>query len=286
MPPALVARYWLTIARLGIYSTRRETYDAALRAADLYRPLGDASRLFDSLLAAAVQGIRFGTTEDMARAIDEATRLVRPEWPVRQRSFLEFARSRLCARQGRMEDSLAAALRQAAIREQGGNEIGMHYAMSNVIAAENQLGRPEAALARARRSIARLDVIGGSGGAGHLWLGVLISEALLGRVDAAIAAGRTAYALLLREGDEMRVFSGLALCAALQGRLPDAARIVGYADAAMARAGASERHWTMIRTRLDPMLGAGLAPEELARLRAEGAAMREEDAVRLALGTG
>ena len=286
MPPAVVARFWLTIARLGIYSTRREAYDAAWRAADLYRQLGDASRLFDALLAGAVQGIRFGTAEDMARAIDEATRLQRPDWPVRQRAFLEFARSRLCACQGRMEDSLAAALRQAAVSEQGGNEIGMHYAMSNAVAAENQLGRPEAALERARSSIARLDVIGGSGGAGHLWLGVMNSEALLGRVDAAIEAGRTAYALLLREGDEMRVFWGLALCAALQGRLPDAARIVGYADAAMARAGASERQWTMILTRLNPMLDAGLAPEELARLRAEGAALREADAVRLALATG
>ncbi len=287
MPPAVVARYWLTIARLGIYSTRREAFDAARRAVDLYRPLGDASRLFNALLAAAVQGIRFGTAEDMGRAIDEATRLERPDWPPRQRAFLEFARSRLCARQGRMEDSLAAALRQVAICEQGGNELGMHYAMSNVVAAENQLGRCETALARARSSIARLDVLGGGAGAGHLWLGVLNAEALLGRADAAVAAGRTAYALLLREGDEKRVFLGLALCAALQGRLADAARIVGHADAALERAGVGrEMHWTRVRDRLDPMFRAGLAAEELPRLRAEGAAMREEDALRLALATG
>lgn len=287
MPPAVVARFWLTIARLGIYSTRREAYDAARRAADLYRPLGDASRLFDALLAGAVQGIRFGTTDDMERAIDEATPLERSDWPPRQRAFLEFARSRLCARQGRMEDSLAAALRQAAISEQAGIEQGMHYAMSNVVAAEIQLGRTEGALARARHSIARLDAIGGSAGAGHLWLGVLNAEALLGRADAAVAAGRTAHALLLREGDELRVFWSLALCAALQGRLPDAARIVGYADAALVRAGVVlENHWTMTSERLYPMLRAGLAPDELGRLQAEGAAMREEDAVRVALGTG
>jgi len=114
---------------------------------------------------------------------------------------------------------------------------------------------------------------------------VMNAEAMLGRVEAAVDAGRTAYALLLREGDELRVFWGLALCAALQGRLSDAARIVGYADAALARAGAaSERHWTTMSDRLDPIFGAGLTPDDLARLRAEGAAMREEDAVRLALG--
>ena len=285
----MAARYWLTIARLGIYSTRREAYDAALRAADLYRPLAaTASRLFDALLAAAVQGIRFGTTEDMARAIDEATFLVRPEWPPRQRAFLEFARSRLCARQGRMEDSLAAALRQVAISEQQrqrGQACTLRCRTSSPRITE--LGRPEAALARARSSIARLDVIGGSAGAGHLWLGVLNAEALLGRVDAAVAAGRTAYALLLREGDEKRVFWGLALCAALQGRLADAARITGYADAALVRAGVGlEMHWTTMGDRLEPMFRAGLAPGEIERLRDEGAAMREEDAVRLALGIG
>lgn len=96
-----------------------------------------------------------------------------------------------------------------------------------------------------------------------------------------------ARSLLLREGDEMRVFGGLALRAALQGRLPDSARIVGYADAALARAGAvSEKTWTTLSDRLGHMLRAGLAPGELSRLQAEGAAMREEDAVRLALGTG
>jgi predicted ATPase/DNA-binding winged helix-turn-helix (wHTH) protein len=287
MTAAVVARYWLTIARLGIYSTRRETYDAARHAADLYRQQGDGSRLFDALVAGAVQGIRFGTTEDMECAINEATGLAGPDWPPRQRAFLEFARGRLYARQGRMEESFAAGLRQAAISEQSGNELGMHYAMSNVVAAESQLGRTESALARARNSIARLDALGGGAGAGHLWLGVLNAEALLGRVDAALAAGRTAYALLLREGDELRVFWGLALCAALQGRLHDAARIVGYAVAALARAGVvGERHWTMMSDRLHPILGAGLAPDELERLRTEGAAMREEDAVRLALGTG
>jgi DNA-binding winged helix-turn-helix (wHTH) protein len=59
------------------------------------------------------------------------------------------------------------------------------------------------------------------------------------------------------------------------------------ADGALERAGVGrEMHWTRVRDHLDPMFRAGLAPEELARLRAEGAAMREEDAVRLALGTG
>jgi len=284
MPPAIVARYWLTIAQLGMYSIRRESFDAGRRAADLYRQLGDAGRLFDALVVGAAQGIRFGTVEEMEAAIAEATRLAGPELSSTRRAYLEFVRSRWFDLQGRMEESLAAAQRQVSIRMQDGNEIAMHYGMSNVVAAENQLGRMETALAHAHGSIARLEVLGGSAGAGHLWLGVLHAEALLGRVDAALAAGRTCYTLLLREGDQLRVFVGFALCAALQDRVRDAARIAGFREAAVARAGAlREGHLTRVRDRLESLLAAGLAPDELARLRAEGAAMREEDAVRLAL---
>ena len=210
--------------------------------------------------------------------------MLRPDWPALQRASLEFARSRWLGRQWRIEESLAAAQRQVAIYEQSGNELGMHYAMSNVVAAENQLGRFESSLAHARSSIARLEVIGGSAGAGHLWLGVMNAEALLGRTAAAIAAGRTAHALLLREGDELRVFTALALCAALQGRIEDAARMVGYAEGVLARAGVDNAHWSSANESLRVKLNAGLRPDELARLRAEGAAMGEEAAVRLALG--
>ena len=285
LPAPIVARFWLTIARLGIYAACRDSYDAARRAAELYRPLGDARHLFDALISSAVQGIRFGTTEDMGLAIEEAERLLRPDWPALQHASLEFARSRWLQRQWRIEEALAAAQRQVDIYEQHGHELGVHYAMSNVVSAENLLGRFEIARAHARSSIARLDVIGGSAGAGHLWLGVLNSEALLGRVDAAVAAGRTAHALLLREGDELRAFTGLALCAALRGRLEDAARIVGYAESVLTRAGVIDNALTTSASEtLRRKLNAGLSPDELARLRAEGAAMREAAAVRLAFG--
>lgn len=285
LPASVAARFWLTIARLGLYTTRRDCYDAARQAAELYRPLGDARGLFKSLISCAVQGVRFGTVEEMGEAVEEAERLLRPDWPVAERASLEFARGRWLIRQGRFEEGLAAAQRQAAICEDGSSELGVHYAMSNVVAAENLLGRYEAALAHARSSIARLDAIGGGAGAGHLWVGVMNSEALLRRTDAAIAAGRTAYALLLCEGDELRVFPGLALCAALQGRLEDAARIIGYAEGVLARAGTVENSvWSAASERLRLALDAGLRADDLARLRAEGSQMREEVAVRLAFG--
>jgi predicted ATPase/DNA-binding winged helix-turn-helix (wHTH) protein len=286
LPSSLVAQYWRTIAGLGMYAPRRDAYDAGTRAVALYRKLDEPLSLVDALIKTAVMGYRFATVEEMGELVAEAGQWVRPEWPPLLRASYEFARARWLVRSNRFEEALAAAQRQVAIYAENGIHLGVHYAMSNVVGAENQLGRHEIALAHARESIAQLEAKGASAGAGHLWLGAMSAELLLGRTEAGLAAGRTAYALLLREGDELRAFWGFALGAAQNGALADAARIVGYAEAAHARAGVvPDRIELSVNESLWATLNAGLAPDELARYRAEGAAMREEDALRLARAT-
>ncbi len=285
--PRDAARYWFTVARLGIYSMCRESFEAASRAAALFQRLGDDSRRHDALVCAAVQGLRFGTAEEMGQAIAEAARLERPNWPARQRANLQFARCWWYARLGRNEEALACAQQQVAINRSGGNLFGEQFAMSNVTAIELLLGRPDAALEHARAAIARLDALGAGvgAGAGHLCNNAMIALILLNRFDEAIAAGRRAHALLLQEGDEYRLFAPLALLAALQGRLADAARIVGRDDAVHLRTGDPVRpNAAQLRARLDPLLAAALPAPELERLRAEGAAMRDEQVFKLGFG--
>jgi predicted ATPase/DNA-binding winged helix-turn-helix (wHTH) protein len=282
LPPALVAQYWRAIAGLGMYAPRRDAYEAGKRAIALYTTLDDPRKLSDALVKTAVMGFRFATKEEMGELVAEAGRRAEPEWPLLLRASLEFARARWLGRMGRYEEALVAAQRQVAIYADGGVERGVHYAMSNVVGLENLLGRYEIALVHARESIARLEAIGAGAGAGHLWLGVMAAELALGRTEAGLAAGRMAYARLLREGDELRTFWGFALGAAQNGALADGARIVGYAQAAMERAGVvPDRSELSIDELLWSSLTAGLAPDELARYRAEGAAMREDDAVKL-----
>ena len=87
--------------------------------------------------------------------------------------------------------------------------------------------------------------------------------------------------LLLPEGDERRLLTALALLAALQGRLAAAARIIGRDDAIAARTGKVVRPVSvLLRARLEPLLAA-LGGNELARLRAEGAAMRDDQVFKL-----
>ena len=281
------ALYWLTVARLGLYSMRRESFAAALRAADLFRQLGDDSRRYEALMCAAVQGMRFGSTEEMEQSIAEATRLERPDWPARQRASLQYARCWWHARVGRGEEALACAQLQAAINREGGNPVAEQFSMSNVAAVELLLGRPEAALEHGRAAIARLDALGAGAGAGHLHLNVMIALILLDRLDEAGVAGRAAQALLLQEGVEYRLFAPLGLLAALRGRMAAAARIAGHDDAVHGHAGEAVRpNAAQLRARLGPLLAAALPAPELARLHAEGAAMRDEQVFKLGFEDG
>ena len=231
-----------------------------------------------------MQGSRFATVAEVEAALADAAPLERPEWPARQRSSLEFARGWCFARQGRTEEALAAAQRQVAINREGGVEIAAMFAMSNVSAAELMLGRSEAALDHAREAIARLETLGATSGAGHLYRNAAMALALMNRMDEVLPLARVAHTLLTTEGDEYLVLPTLALVAASQGRLEDAARVAGFHAAAQARlVRVPEPLAGSVRTRLDPLL-AQLAGADLERLSAEGAALRADDAFRIGFG--
>ena len=279
--PRDIAAFWLTVGRLGLYSTQRESYEAALRAAEMYRALGDDRRRFDALIFATVQATRLASVAEIEAHVAEAVALERPEWPARERAKLHFARCWSLARQGRFAEALAAAKRQVAICREGGVEIPSLYGMSNVTAMELYLGCTEEALAHARESIAQLTSLGADEGAGHLYWAMTVGLLLLDRVDEARSAARAAYERLITEGDEHRVVLPLALAQALEGRIDVAARIAAFGDAYWIREGEQMRTFEpLLRARLDPLLAA-LPADERERLRAEGAALSEEAAFRL-----
>jgi predicted ATPase/DNA-binding winged helix-turn-helix (wHTH) protein len=277
------ARFWLTVAQCGLYSFHRESYDAAVRAAALYRDLGDDQRTFDALVLGAAQGARFASVAETGAAIAEAQRLERPEWPARQRGTLSFAQCWWYARQGRVEEALACAQRQVAICRDGGAEIGALFAESNVTFMEVLLGRCEDAVVHAHTAIARLQALGGDLGAGHLYQNLATALLLLGRVDEARAASRMAFPRLQREGDEFRMLPTLALLAAMRGAPQVAARIASFANAMQARLAENGSTLTpLIAQRLDPLL-ASLGAGERARLAADGAMLADDEVFRLAL---
>jgi predicted ATPase/DNA-binding winged helix-turn-helix (wHTH) protein len=114
-PAAVEGRYWLAIARLGEVAPRAECFVAAGQAAAIFRSLGDDDLLYDALASRAASGAERGEIEAAGHAIEEALRIERADMPPRQRASLAWSRQRWMQAQGRMEESHAAALQQAAL---------------------------------------------------------------------------------------------------------------------------------------------------------------------------
>jgi hypothetical protein len=281
----VAGRFWLAIAKLGQYTRRHECYDAALRAAAIFRAHGEDSWLYDALVCAAALGQPFGYVAEIESALDEAARIERPEWPPRQRAAFQLGLFRLRALQDRGEESLAAALRQAALYREERSPAAEQFAMSNVVGAETDLGQPEMALQHARAAIARLDSFGVAAGAGHLHDGAIVAATLLGRLDDAMAHARTAYVLLKNEGDEFRVLESLVLPVAMSGRLADAATMTGFLDTLHLRTGEVLRaSQARRRARAIALLDAALGADERIRLQSLGATLTDDQAFALAFG--
>ena len=217
--------------------------------------------------------------------IEEATGLIGPNWSATRRAMLEFVRWRWLCAQSRFDEAIAAAQRTVRYLQQGGHEIAMQKRFVCHAYVESQLGQDDAALAHAQSAIARLEILGAGFETGHLWVVVATTHIMLGQISDAVAACRTGYAMLARLGDQLRMFKVFALCAAVQGRLGDATRTVGFIEAARTSVGSmGDSQWTRMNDRLNGLLVAGLSPAELAALKAEGATMTESAIVKLALG--
>ena len=99
----------------------------------------------------------------------------------------------------------------------------------------------------------------------------------------ALAAAREGLPLR-REFDALSTLDHLALRAALAGKFANAGRIAGYTDFGFAaKQSRRQPNEARSRARLDALMAEKLAPAEFERLRAEGATLSEDDAIRLAL---
>ena len=173
--------------------------------------------------------------------------------------------------------------RQVAICRDDGVEVAALYSMSNVTLMESLRGHPGEGLEHACTAIARLHELDADAGAGHLYFSEMIALLMLSRPDEALVAARNAYPRLSNEGDQHRLLLPLALVNALCGRLDAAARVAGFDGAVRARSGENPSVVApLLEERLAPLLATGLSFDERARLVAEGTALRDDDAFKLA----
>ncbi len=282
-PPALAARYWLTVATLGVFSDDGACFAAAARAADLYRGQGAPERIYEALIVRAAIGARRSDFAAAAPALAEAARLENPEWPPQWRARLAFAQWIVALRAGRYAEARQHAQRQADLQREAGIALSEQLARGNVATCDVWGGEPARAIPALRAVIAELDRLGSGWSAGHMVYNLAEALRQTGELDEALVQARRAYALLRREGDQNILFGVLPRLAAARGRHEAAVRFVGYALRTRVRMGIADEGFAAWAEEGVPDT---LTEDLRVRLRDEGAALTEDQAFALVLADG
>jgi predicted ATPase len=283
----LRARLSMVLASLLDASGHRlRAFELATQAVEQARASGDAAVLARALQRYASAAVFLQRFDDTETALTEAEAIPAPT--ARLRITLLGVRAQLSRIRGDLE---TAAHTFEQLRKENralGNIRGEQNAALNLAEVEHARRETQHAIAILRETLPALR----SGTDTNLLIMLLVNLAgYLAAVDdlpGAVAAAREAIEInAAREPDHAYVavaIEHLALVFTLRGDRARAATLDGYADAALARHG-FPREFTETTThdRLTAFLRERLAPDELARLIAEGAALTPQAAIALAL---
>jgi predicted ATPase/DNA-binding winged helix-turn-helix (wHTH) protein len=288
MQPTLTASFWLRLASAGTKSTDADAQDAARRAVDAWRRLGDAPLLYEALACAVLIGACRADAPPLAPLIAEMLALEQADWPPAALSFGRWAEYRALRRAGDESGALRMAQDQVVLSSQRDPVFTLRIEGVNVVDCEIALGRPAEAEQRARRVLAQLAEAGlDDGRTGPVLEGLALALVQQGRFDEALPVARRARLGLLADGDDLRLLEPLAWAAAQGGRAGDAARVMGHVDAAHGWLGLLR--WPAAAARraaLEASLLERLGPQECARQCRLGQSLSRDAAHALALGDG
>jgi len=287
-PPELAAQFWLMLAFTGSIAGRAESYEAATRAVDLYRQLGDDRARYVCLTSQIAIGARRGDAA-LESLIDEARGIERATWPANLLGSFRWACYRWLMSQGRADEALLRARERADLARDAGMPTLEQFVLGDIVAdCEIALGRNDDAVALCRQALACLeDANADPHDTVHVVDTYAVALTMQGRAQEAIAMGRRALKWSRSDDFHFRMLEPMAINAAHQGRVRDAAWAIGHVDAEYARRG--EVRWPHVaarRARLDDVLAAALGRDELNTLKAAGAAGDLAVAFERAFGDG
>ena len=274
-------RYWLARSYLESGVSGAGVHDFALRAERIARAGGDHRHLYVALSQRVVSSLVVGDDADTLLA--EIVALESAEWPPRlrcQRWLAEFARHNL---QAHRPQALHAAETGFALAIEGGS-VGLTAVFGNwTMVARVGAGDIQGALQRSRAI--RHHFVPGPAITAIPYIGTCARISLKA---GDLAATRQQLATMFDlsrsiEWANFEVFGDLYLGLALaEHRVGAAARLLGYASAATARAWGVSRS-TRARDDARALLASAISPEQLAQLGAEGATLDPESVCRWVL---
>jgi tetratricopeptide (TPR) repeat protein len=264
-------------------SVRRAHYELK-RSAELYRVLEDLPQLGATLSRLAFTAMVLERRDDAERSIAEALKLLGEAGKTRALASAYATQVCVEARLGRYASAQAVGEKAIELCEAVGAERLRLVVAGNLTEFALEQGDVDGAVEAGRALIAAMSDSAHSDTQAFV-LGLMVAALTFrGDLAEALVTARRAAPLLREQGMLFELFDHLALRAALAGRLTDAAKIIGYSDAA---------HQTANRPRepigkrasdnLSSLLQDGLPGDQIAMLKDEGARLTEDRVTALAL---
>lgn len=286
--PDRAAQFWLSLADLRMYDQLPRQAQAGLRAASLFRSSGERFGTCLALLAAAYNLAYCGDREAARDSLVEVEQLVQPEWPPYVAALVDlgFGIWMYLCRVGSIADA-GIRLGQAVEKfRAGASEEAYEEAFANIMIVHCHYAARdfEAALQLGVETLEQPLVRGSP------WINSLLPPAIaaaltgLGRLEeAADMLCESVLRLRRSYGSAAWLFSHVAYLVARQGRLQDAARLLGFVEHARSMAGSvCAPHFQLSYDMAMNLVQRGLSEAEFSALRSGGRQLTEEVAVGVA----
>ena len=279
--PEVAVRYWLTRTYLGAGISSQAVHDAACRAEHAARTATDDLNLYLALCHKVASSLLAPTEVQLAMA--EARALEQANWPTRARARRPLAEFVVASLQRQWPQALHAAERGFALACEGGSVLMQGNFANGILVALLGLGRVPEAVVRSREI--RGAVLPGPSGSAIPFVGTCARCALLAGDVLAARAQLAQLFEMCRAVNWMyfdffgNLYPRLALT---EGRLEDAARLLGHAEVA------GRRSWGVSRSSsthegLLGTLSKALPQDVLSQLMADGAVLDREAVCALVL---
>ena len=288
--PVIAARFWLGVGMIWYDGSADKTTAALDRAIALMRTIDEPMLLGEALARLGSQLATPLATRARGDAMLEESRVLL-ERAGRPRHLARYyvAASHLQTMQG--NDAVSDIMQRRALElfRAAGADCDALMVISNLADMVWSRGDLDEAIRVIRETVRTVrespDATRSSLGNPLGNLAGVLTEA--GQLDEALAVAREAIPILREAGSHWTYLDHIALRLALRGRIDDAARLEGFADAAFLAQGENLRqpNEARLRARLLDLLHEKLSPERLAALLADGARLSNDDACRLAMET-
>jgi hypothetical protein len=281
------AQFWLAMANRGVDpgAPASELADAAQRALELFRRLGDREGIYRALSVYIPNAQRTGAAIDVDELVDEMRRQESPEWTVQQRRGRRWVLARQLSRAGDWPGYCQRFRTEIALLRDAGDEWRAWTCAHTVALAEIALGRPEEAVRVMEPAVA---AIRARGLARRCWPQVaMLAMARIECADAAAAAGAVADAIALMRvaGSLWWLGDHLAWWLAQTGDLREAARVLGWAEARQDARGEPRSPQGKAAHGWAVQSLARLPAQRLAELREAGARLLDDEVAEILVST-